>query len=983
MDKKYDDIEQLITEGFWDAILNKAKRLGLAAGAALGSEQHRGKLDANTFATDLYNTWKRWQGQTGVEPSVENLGNFLVSQVNMNPQWVGHTLGIQTTAQQSQQSSQQNSGDNDDPLGHIQGGGDPKQSSSNGSSNGSSGSPQEKYEAKEGEFEPQSKALSDFMRYAVYGAFKRTVDKHFDPSVAPATYNPEFDGSFVYSKEEGEDGNLRELMKKIHGCKPEELDGLVAELRKGHYFDTWDNFKKLVPGGDRIGKGTDVEADLFRQSLSAGRDAYGYNFPKELRRFVIARPQIPADTSAAINLPVKDGDPNARAAKQQPGTQQPQTATNGANESFDLEGVHLMEKGVSDATLRKFFLQIAQKSLRDGQFRLAANNTIDQIRAGSGPVSNALPFGDGGGNGGGNGGNGGGQQQSAGSDTLQKAAHLGQKLGIRLDKFALTDFKKANGNDYREFIKFLNQENAPNFDQGFLDYSRKTLSKYLDMNELKQAAQQGNQDAQGGEDGKDQGQAGGEQSQQQDEGMKYYDIDHRQVGWDPKTETLHVKSTNPGGKASERIFKRSENGWLFNLRPVPKDTVTQLDNMYDQVMQQSGGEAAKDAEDPADPNSIPSGATVTPPPKDGQAQGKYTFDGKSWRNENGAAVTSEKSVEFLNNLYRNKGGEQQNAEQPAGNNGEAQQSNDTQQSEVEVPDNAVVTNAKGTRFTYNDKRKEWFNASQDLDYPKGSKEAQELDRIYDKPQQGESSSKGQKPYDPKDEKPQAQQTQNQQSQGQAKPAANDASQQATTAPVSDKAPPTDARLSHNGKTARKMTNGKWWDENEKKYYDDAKTAQLDQAYNKAFAANDKSAIPPSGAQLKPGSPQAAQTGTTFKAPSGVVYKKDGNHWVNTATNKVADDKMTHYLDRESGKQNQASQNKQERQAAQQAQNDKNADADERDVPQNATFTVPGTKRVLQRKPNGWMENGKLIDNPSQVDTFDRGWREQAKRNRAA
>jgi hypothetical protein len=993
MDKEYNNVEDLLTEGFWDSIINKAKQLGLAAGAAIGSENHRGRLDANVFATSLYDNYKRWQGQRNYPTSLQTIAMFLVQQIGLAPEYVEHLTNVRINSQpasgvgnqqnnQSQQGGNGNSGGYEDPLGHIQGGGEKNQATSG---DGSEKPEEGTYHAEEGEFQPQSKALKDFMRYAVYGAFKRTIAaRGFDPSAHGSKYSLDFDGSFIFSKEKGRDPTLADLIADSKNAN--DVQEVVDKLREGNYFGTWDDFKRMVPGGSKIDSGSMVEADLFRQALKQAELDYNLNFPKNLRRFVLAVPPVPPDRRAATNLEVADGNPSSRYAS--------------ASESIDL-GLDVLNEagGISDSQLRKAFLTIAQRTLQDGQFRIAADNTLERLRGDN--VGGAVyQGGNQGNNQGGNNQN--SQPQNNGltaNDMLARAAKLGDKLGVRLDKFVLSEFKKKNGDAYREFMGWLKDEDPNNFDAGFLDHAKDTLSKYLDYGKLEDSFKRnGNPDIQSDEtsdqsqdtQGQDaQGEQGGDGEQEADDGLKYYDIDRRKIAWDPKSDMLHIRNANAGGKAREKSYKRTETGWLTDSNLITRKEVTnQLDSWYDQVMKLSGGEAAKDDEpDTSDPNVIPSGATVVPPERDGQKFGKYTFDGKVWRNEHNTEVTQEKSIEFLNKLYREKHGGTQ-PEAPTDNqqddqqqNGQDNQNQPEQKNQTDQTDQEPTIYHNGKAFAKKNGGG-WYYVASDTKAPNGETQAN-LDKMYDEQQKqqggnnADNSKQGQKPQNG----------------------------------AKVKVPQTGAVYTYDGQD---------WTNNDGPIAapDDHKNNEDTQGYLTDLynfeqgGGNAKDWNKPLTARLKYDHPDDVQGREdrkpkslgSFTMPSGKVYNKwttnkSGPFWADK-DGKRPDEKTVHYLDREFEKQQAKNGNKQQpqqpaqtdgnkqqpqqpaqangnkqQQGSNQGQQQNQQQSDERAVPMNATFR-PSKKNniVLQRKENGWVDkNGKLYDNPSQVDTFDRGW----------
>lgn len=72
-----------LNEGFWDAIVTKAKRVGLAAGAVAGSRKAQGKLNAENLALDFYNAFQVYKGETGDD----DMASFLEQEMLFGPEF--------------------------------------------------------------------------------------------------------------------------------------------------------------------------------------------------------------------------------------------------------------------------------------------------------------------------------------------------------------------------------------------------------------------------------------------------------------------------------------------------------------------------------------------------------------------------------------------------------------------------------------------------------------------------------------------------------------------------------------------------------------------------------------------------------------------------------------------------------------------------------------------------------------------------------
>lgn len=74
-----------VNEGFWDSVVNSAKRGAHAVGATLGSGSSAGKLSALNLSTKFYDEWKYWLGSTGSQPTPESMQEFIENDLEMSP----------------------------------------------------------------------------------------------------------------------------------------------------------------------------------------------------------------------------------------------------------------------------------------------------------------------------------------------------------------------------------------------------------------------------------------------------------------------------------------------------------------------------------------------------------------------------------------------------------------------------------------------------------------------------------------------------------------------------------------------------------------------------------------------------------------------------------------------------------------------------------------------------------------------------------
>jgi hypothetical protein len=928
MTKKYTTIEEQLTEGFWDAIVNKAKRVGLAAGAALGSNKSRGKLDANTFGTELYNQFKHWQGQTDAPTDMNAIAEFLLKQINMAPDFIEQVTGVNpkndvgggndTSQQQQQQPSNQSDGF-DDPLKHMDAG------NNNGNTNaqsagGPNGDAKTNYKPEEGDFVFDERNLKRYMESTWFTTFKNTKKASgFDKSPSAPFDKTKLDGAFLFSPTRKDPSLLADLKKA-----ESDANAAIADLKQHNYFVTWDEFKSKVPGGDRIGNDTPEEADLFRQSWYQAYKEYDHvNYPENIDRFI-------------LSIPPRKVDSNATTTKPSVGTK-----FENFDESVDMTGELLMEKDVSDSELRDFFMGIAKTALRDGQWKVAANRTMHQLR-GDNIVGGAVQTNRNNGN---NGNQQGNQQNNSGNDLLNKALLLGKVLGANINKFTLNDMRKKDQAAYLEFIKFLHDEKGSSFSPEFLEHAKKSLAPFFDFTKSKPdpSANQnvnapGNDQANTDSDNETQNQESGGATERVN-GLNFYEIAGRKIAWDEKNNTLVVTTETPGGKPATRRYTRSSDkngsGWVDNNnKPVTKDQGAEYDRWYDAVMAKNGGEpnaetqSAPEANTKPNPNAIPRGATVTNP----KNQGTYKFDGNVWRAGDGNAVPSS-SAQSLNDLYLKKNGKSQDQADNGAQNAAPQSSQNgtpQQKGSTAIPPGAVVTNPEdNSKYSFNGN--EWTDRNHK---PASSDLADTLNSVY----RGQNGSK-----------------QNQQ-------------QSAKTA---TKKVPTGAELTHDGNSARKLGSGVWMNMTTKKPYPADKTAELDDLYRRGVNSGSKDAVAPTNNAAN-GNQQNAAKAPVYKLNNGKTFKQVNGTWTDASSNEPADPKTAMFLNNEYKKQQAKGAPKSR--MVNQAANDNQA------APVGAKFKQNDRGAEYTRTKDGWVDkNGKLNDNEAQVATLDRGYN-NAKRN---
>jgi hypothetical protein len=592
--KKYDNIEQQITEGFWDAIVNKAKGIGLTTKAALGSNYAKGQLDTHTLATELYNQFKQWSGRVGAKGTRNDVADFLVHQVNLGVDFVNQELKIKYNgsapeiqgASQPQQSQQSGGNDYDSLVG----------TSSTGGTNGENVST-EKYEPAPDEFQPNLSNIARFMKTAIWTQFKEQRDATgYDQSTAvPFTKTP--DGTFIFADKDEED-ELRKLIQVVN-VKPVET---ADEMKRDNFFITWEDFKNKVPGASRIGKDTPEEADLFRQSCFQALSIYGKNFPKALHRFILA---IPPET------------PNRQAAK---------------DSLAIIENKELTEDA-EDAALRKLFAKIAQDAIRSGAFRHAAHSYADHLRQGGRFYGDyqAAPGQD-------------APQEPQQEDLLAKAKQLGDYLGIKLSKWDLRAFRNKNKQMFYDFMTDLKNENPEDWDPDFIEHCKAIFNIKGEIPGPQGQEQENNHPGMS-QIGK--GQAANDAGPGQ-----FIDIRGEHIKWDEKDGTLTIgtRDARNGNKIITRVYEPlASGGWAERGTgrqfSAQNGFAAKLTDLQDEYMKATGMDKPQDMPNAEEIDGIPVGAKVK------ANNGEYTFNGSEWKNAEGQAVTSEKSINWLNDQY--------------------------------------------------------------------------------------------------------------------------------------------------------------------------------------------------------------------------------------------------------------------------------------------------------------------------------------------
>lgn len=591
--KKYTSIEQQITEGFWDALVNKAKEIKLNTKAAFGDREASGKLSAHLLATQMYDQFKVWAGKSGLKATVENVPEFLETQVRMDPNFVQQQVGLPN--QHAAQQQQQGGSNNYDAAIGVQGGGNNSSSQGQAGNNANANTP---YNPTPGDFKPQEKAnISRFMQLGPYKQFTRNRDAsgyNADPN-EPLSANP--DGTFLFADSEERVDELKELLAK----SDRDPKAAIAEMKKDNFFVTWDDFKANIPGGDRIPKDSEAEADLFRQAMVQADAVYNKNAPKAIRRYVLATP--PSNPSETF-------------------------LNNAKQAAIQIKEAELMEKR-SDQQLRDLFLKIAQNGLRNGAINQAKADAAQAMRQtgsttpGQGQQQQQPQ-----------------QQQSGGEAIIAKAKQFGDYLGVSLSKYDLRTLRDKNRNVFNQFMHDLNTENPPNWDPDFVAHYSKVFNV---QGTPPGATGANNTPGQTGNVGK--GAAANDTN-------KWIEIRGEKVHWDEKNGVLSVATKDPkkGNMVTTEYEPLPNGGWAVRGAsgksfPPNNGIAQKLTDMQDEYMEKTGMSKPQQDIPKAKNGEVPVGAKVK------ANGGEYTFDGKVWKNANGQAVPSEKSNQHLSAMY--------------------------------------------------------------------------------------------------------------------------------------------------------------------------------------------------------------------------------------------------------------------------------------------------------------------------------------------
>lgn len=76
-----------LNEGFWDAVVDKAKRGALAVSAAAGSTKADGKLTARNLATQMYDEYNRYTGSTGLKSTPGTMAEYLANRLGFSQEF--------------------------------------------------------------------------------------------------------------------------------------------------------------------------------------------------------------------------------------------------------------------------------------------------------------------------------------------------------------------------------------------------------------------------------------------------------------------------------------------------------------------------------------------------------------------------------------------------------------------------------------------------------------------------------------------------------------------------------------------------------------------------------------------------------------------------------------------------------------------------------------------------------------------------------
>jgi hypothetical protein len=305
-----------INEGFWDSVVDKAKRATNSAAAAVGSKSAQGRLSAQNLAKNFYDAYKVWLGSTGAEQTSDSMAGFLKTEIEMRSEfsnkWGSHFDVFQS-----------------DPKGFLAGQEEDVDASDTTATTGSDASQPEAQSEKPGGPDLDGDGVKP-LDQQIYNMFKRhTIASGFTGSRNGYRFNKAPDGSFIVVG----DNEVADF-EKIVGWNIDAAE-LANELHDAGMMKHWDEFKA---SNTKYGDGMKIARD----AMMAAADKLGKNYIKELNRFVLMTP--------------KEAVP------------------------FQLKESVLMEGGVSDGQLRGFFLKVAQDALRTGEAKSAAKSEFSRHR---------------------------------------------------------------------------------------------------------------------------------------------------------------------------------------------------------------------------------------------------------------------------------------------------------------------------------------------------------------------------------------------------------------------------------------------------------------------------------------------------------------------------------------------------------------------------------------------------------------------------
>lgn len=594
-----DPIDKQLAENFWDAIVNKAKQIKYQSKAALGSKYAQGQLNAHVLADNMYKSYMQWAGEQSQKPSIASVAQFLKSQVDLGTEFVNRELNVghgnlAAALPQNQQGNQLQAPDGapqsqwDDVVGSYHGDFGGNDSNKTKSADSDDDEISDEYKPGEGDWKPHLVYIKPFMQSKVYKAFvaSRTA-KGYDPDPnEPISKDP--DGTFLFAVHDKEN-DLKDLI--LYSEKYP--DKAASEMKKDHFFITWNQFKKSIPGGDRIPKNSPAEADLFRQSVFAALKIYGKNYPKGIERFVLAiPPDVPDKGSTREDV-------------------------------YIVENEDILNEDSVEGKLRKLFLKIAQDALKTGSFQAAMHSAL-----GNGQQPQ--------------------QQKDNGDDNelLTKAKKLGKYLGIDLDKYELRRLNAKNPGAFNNFMHDLSEQDPNNWDTDF-------IKEYKKMFNVKGTTPA---EANGGEYDSEK-----EAEEASSQPGDFMNIRGEHVKWDEQQGVLTIISQDPN-KDNKWITREYEplatGGWTqrSNGRQFAETNgfSAKLNDLQTEYIDQTNmfGDKPKQPEKQPSPHTgeVPYQAKVKVP-----NGGEYTFNGTKWVNGNGNEVPSDKSNQWLTDLYKKKG----------------------------------------------------------------------------------------------------------------------------------------------------------------------------------------------------------------------------------------------------------------------------------------------------------------------------------------